>query len=57
MCVSVSRQERFVKMWIEALQDPRVIPEVRSIWLSYWSQCDKTLGQKIAAHVGGKANM
>ncbi|CAK9869503.1 unnamed protein product [Sphagnum jensenii] len=51
------RQERFVKMWIEALQDPRVIPEVRSIWLSYWSQCDKTLGQKIAAHVGGKANM
>jgi hypothetical protein len=28
----------------------------------YWGvvcfvQCDKTLGQKIAAHVGGKANM
>jgi catalase len=53
----MSRQERFVKMWTEALQDPRVTPEVRSIWLSYWSQCDKTLGQKIAAHVGGKANM
>jgi hypothetical protein len=29
---------------------------------NYWGvvcfvQCDKTLGQKIAAHVGGKANM
>jgi catalase len=37
----MSRQERFVKMWTEALQDPRVTPEVRSIWLSYWSQVSK----------------
>ena len=25
-------------MWEDALQDARVTPEVRSIWLSYWSQ-------------------
>ena len=33
-----SRQERFVRRWVDALSDPRVTHEIRSIWISYWSQ-------------------
>eukprot|EP00249_Psilotum_nudum_P010417 c22529_g1_i1 orf=179-1657(+) len=51
------RQERFINEWVEALADPRVTHEIRSIWLSYWSQCDKSLGQKIAARLNMKSNM
>lgn len=32
------RQDRFIKRWIDALSDPRLTHEIRSIWLSYWSQ-------------------
>jgi hypothetical protein len=32
------RQERFVKMWVDALSDARVTHEIRNIWLSYWTQ-------------------
>lgn len=32
------RQERFVRRWVDALSDPRVTHEIRSIWISYWSQ-------------------
>ena len=32
------RQERFIRRWIEALSDPRITHEIRSIWISYWSQ-------------------
>ncbi|KAF7141503.1 hypothetical protein RHSIM_Rhsim06G0006600 [Rhododendron simsii] len=42
------RQERFISRWVEALSDPRVTHEICSIWISYWSQADKSLGQKIA---------
>ncbi|TYH10730.1 hypothetical protein ES288_A07G200400v1 [Gossypium darwinii] len=45
------RQERFVKRWIEALSDPRVTYEIRSIWVSYWSQTDKSLGQKLSSRL------
>ncbi|PSR99514.1 Catalase [Actinidia chinensis var. chinensis] len=42
------RQERFISRWIVALSDPRLTHEIRSIWISYWSQADKSLGQEIA---------
>ncbi|TYI19919.1 hypothetical protein ES332_A07G198500v1 [Gossypium tomentosum] len=45
------RQERFVKRWIEALSDPRVTYEIRTIWVSYWSQTDKSLGQKLSSRL------
>ncbi|KAJ6773413.1 CATALASE [Salix purpurea] len=45
------RQERFVRRWVDALSEPRVTHEVRSIWISYWSQADKSLGQKLASHL------
>ncbi|KAG0460747.1 hypothetical protein HPP92_021044 [Vanilla planifolia] len=30
---------------VDALSDPRVTHEIRSIWISYWSQSDRSLGQ------------
>lgn len=36
--ISYFRQERFISRWVEALSDPRVTHEIRSIWVSYWSQ-------------------
>ncbi|EFJ36547.1 hypothetical protein SELMODRAFT_404656 [Selaginella moellendorffii] len=50
-------QERFIARVVDALSDPRVTQEIRSIWLSYWSQADRTLGQKIATKFNVKANM
>lgn len=32
------RQERFLRRWVDALSEPRVTHEIRSIWISYWSQ-------------------
>ncbi|KAL0690377.1 hypothetical protein Bca4012_090055 [Brassica carinata] len=32
------RQERFIGRWIDALSDPPITHEIRSIWISYWSQ-------------------
>ncbi|EFJ18515.1 hypothetical protein SELMODRAFT_112561, partial [Selaginella moellendorffii] len=51
------RQERFIARVLDALSDPRVTHEIRSIWLSYWSQADRMLGQKIATKFNVKANM
>ncbi|KAJ9146875.1 hypothetical protein P3X46_029091 [Hevea brasiliensis] len=48
---SPDRQERFVRRWVKALSDPRVTYEIRSIWISYWSQACKSLGQKLASHL------
>ncbi|KAG6773750.1 hypothetical protein POTOM_021067 [Populus tomentosa] len=48
---SPDRKERFVRRWVEALSDPRVTYEIRSLWISYWSQADKSLGQKLASHL------
>lgn len=36
--VLLIRQERFVNRWVDALSDPRATHEIRSIWISYWSQ-------------------
>ncbi|KAJ0087050.1 hypothetical protein Patl1_09392 [Pistacia atlantica] len=45
------RQERFICRWVDALSDKRVTHEIRSIWISYWTQADKSLGQKIATRL------
>ncbi|XP_028109403.1 catalase isozyme 2-like [Camellia sinensis] len=45
------RQERFIRQWVEALSDPRATYEIRSIWILYWSQADKSLGQKLASRL------
>ncbi|NP_001234186.2 catalase isozyme 2 [Solanum lycopersicum] len=45
------RQERFIRRWVEALSDPRITYEIRSIWITYWSQADKSLGQKLASRL------
>jgi len=52
-----ARQDRFIKRFVEALSDPRVTHEIRSVWLSYWSQADKTLGQRMASLLNMKASM
>ncbi|EFJ18512.1 hypothetical protein SELMODRAFT_112333 [Selaginella moellendorffii] len=52
-----SGPERFIARVVDALSDPRVTHEIRSIWLSYWSQADRMLGQKIATKFNVKANM
>eukprot|EP00268_Persea_americana_P039669 TRINITY_DN3927_c0_g1_i4.p1 TRINITY_DN3927_c0_g1~~TRINITY_DN3927_c0_g1_i4.p1 ORF type:complete len:340 (-),score=60.29 TRINITY_DN3927_c0_g1_i4:540-1559(-) len=51
------RQERFIRRWVEALSDPRVTHEIRSIWINYWSQADKSLGQKLASRLNVKPSM
>ncbi|MTV29100.1 hypothetical protein FTX61_27570, partial [Nitriliruptoraceae bacterium ZYF776] len=52
--MSPDRQERFITRLVGALSDPRVTHEVRTIWISYWSQADKSLGQKIASRLNVK---
>lgn len=49
------RQERFIKRFADVVSDPKVTPEIRSIWLSYWAQCDRGLGQRLASRLGMKA--
>ncbi|XP_060199949.1 catalase isozyme 3 [Lycium barbarum] len=51
------RQERFICRWVDALSDPRVTHEIRSIWISYWSQADKSLGQKLASRLNVRPTM
>jgi catalase len=51
------RQERFIGRMAKALSDPRLTHEIRSIWLSYMSQSDRSLGQKLAARLNMKAAM
>ncbi|CAI5487462.1 unnamed protein product [Closterium sp. Naga37s-1] len=51
------RQERFINRFAELLTDPRTTPEVRSIWLSYWSQCDQGLAQRMSQKLTSKAAM
>ena len=52
-----ARQERFICRWINALSDPRVTPEIRSIWISYCSQADESLGMKLANRLNVKPTM
>ncbi|KAK1322353.1 Catalase-3 [Acorus calamus] len=51
------RQDRFVRRWVDVLADPKVTHEVRSIWISYLSQCDKSLGQKISMRLNVKPSI
>ncbi|KAL0366488.1 UNVERIFIED_CONTAM: Catalase isozyme 3 [Sesamum radiatum] len=51
------RQERFIKRWIDALSDPRLTAEIRSVWVSYWTQADKSLGQKLASRLNVRPAM
>ncbi|TJX42020.1 catalase, partial [Soehngenia saccharolytica] len=51
------RQERWIKRCADGLSDPRVTHEIKSVWLSYWSQCDRGLGQRLAARLGMKSLM
>jgi len=43
-----ARQERFIKRVADRLNEKKCSPEVRSIWLNYWSQCDANLGSRLA---------
>ncbi|KAH0850232.1 hypothetical protein HID58_091283, partial [Brassica napus] len=45
------RQGRFIGRGIDALSDPPITHEIRSIWISYWSQANKSLGQKLASRL------
>eukprot|EP00188_Purpureofilum_apyrenoidigerum_P001465 Plantae.Rhodophyta-Purpureofilum_apyrenoidigerum.ctg18029.p1 GENE.Plantae.Rhodophyta-Purpureofilum_apyrenoidigerum.ctg18029~~Plantae.Rhodophyta-Purpureofilum_apyrenoidigerum.ctg18029.p1 ORF type:complete len:509 (+),score=90.91 Plantae.Rhodophyta-Purpureofilum_apyrenoidigerum.ctg18029:52-1527(+) len=45
------RRERFVQRVAEKLNEPRVTPEVKSKWLSIWSECDADLGRRISSQV------
>lgn len=54
---SPDRQERYVKRWVDALSDPRITHELRSIWINLWSQSDKSLGQKLASRLNIKPHM
>lgn len=51
------RQERFIERFYSALSDLRVTDEIRSVWITYWSQCDRELGQTLATRLGMKASM
>ncbi|KAJ0725407.1 putative catalase [Helianthus annuus] len=51
-----ARQERFIVRMCKMLSDPRVTHELRSIWISYWTQADKSLGQKIASRLNVRPN-
>ncbi|KAF4388534.1 hypothetical protein CsatB_007972 [Cannabis sativa] len=51
------RQDRFVKRWVDVLADHRVTHEIRSIWISYLSQADKSLGQKVASRLNVRPNI
>ncbi|KAK9059867.1 hypothetical protein SSX86_020571 [Deinandra increscens subsp. villosa] len=51
-----ARQERFIVRMVKMLSDPRVTHELRSIWISYWTQADQSLGQKIASRLNVRPN-
>jgi catalase len=50
------RQDRFIRRFVEALSDPRLTHEIRGIWISYLSQADRTLGQKVASQLNVRPN-
>lgn len=52
-----ARQERFICRVVDALSDPRITHEIRSIWVSYWSQADKSLGMKVASRLNVRPTM
>lgn len=46
-----ARKERFVKRVAGTLNAPRVSKHLKTVWLGYWTQCDRELGARIAALV------
>ncbi|GAB4823505.1 hypothetical protein N2152v2_010551 [Parachlorella kessleri] len=44
-----ARQERFVTRIADLLLHPRCTQEIRRVWVGYMSQCDASLGQRLAA--------
>jgi catalase len=42
-----ARQARFVKNLVMWLSHSKTTPEIRRIWVGYWTQCDKDLGSMI----------
>ncbi|WOG97709.1 hypothetical protein DCAR_0417050 [Daucus carota subsp. sativus] len=54
---SPDRQERFIGVAVDFLSDPRITHEIRSIWISFWSQVDKSLGQKVASGLNVKPSI
>eukprot|EP00252_Welwitschia_mirabilis_P020652 TRINITY_DN50_c0_g1_i1.p1 TRINITY_DN50_c0_g1~~TRINITY_DN50_c0_g1_i1.p1 ORF type:complete len:220 (+),score=-3.68 TRINITY_DN50_c0_g1_i1:1275-1934(+) len=53
----VDRQDRFIKRFADAVSDPKVSAEIRSVWLSFWTQCDRGLGQRLAARLASRSLM
>ncbi|MQL05665.1 hypothetical protein EI015_26715, partial [Escherichia coli] len=51
------RQDRFVSRWVKALSEPRVTHEIRSTWISYLTQADRSLGQKVASRLNLRPTM
>lgn len=51
------RQERFIRRFADALCDVKVTDEIRSVWISYWSQCDQDLGQRLVKRLNMKSSM
>ncbi|XP_042059244.1 catalase-like [Salvia splendens] len=51
------RQDRYVKRWVDALSDPRITHEIRAIWITWWTQVDKSLGQKLASRLNVRPTM
>ncbi|KAK9867389.1 hypothetical protein WJX84_006506 [Apatococcus fuscideae] len=44
-----ARQQRFINRIAEVIGDARATQEIRRVWISYLSQADRSLGQKLAA--------
>nr|AWW16514.1 CAT-3 [Ipomoea pes-caprae] len=51
------RQERFINRWVKSLSEPRVTHEIRSTWISYLTQADRSLGQKVASRLNLRPTM
>lgn len=49
-----ARQDRFIGRTVGMLSHPRVTQETRRVWIGYWTQCDASLGQRIAAKLQAK---
>ncbi|RWV85819.1 hypothetical protein BHE74_00022244 [Ensete ventricosum] len=55
--VTGRREKRFVRRWAEGLAHPKVSYEIRSIWISFLSKCDTSLGQKVANRLNMRPNI
>ncbi|MDK0841584.1 catalase-related domain-containing protein, partial [Clostridium perfringens] len=51
------RQDRFVRRFADSLGHPKVSHELRTIWINFLSQCDTSLGMKVANRLNVKPNM